>query len=198
MAKEAEQLIERAESAVINSIAETMDLYGVTPSIGRLFAMMFFKHDPMTLDDMKDDLGMSKPSMSTAVRKLQDINIVQKVWQKGARKDLFMAEKNFFKYFSHFFGSKWEREAKLNLSAIDNAETMLKQVIEDKETEEALKQRAEQNLQQLDEYRKYCNWLERLARSVETGEIFEFLPIEALHSREDNEDTNKTERKTKL
>lgn len=173
----AEELIERAESAVINSIAETMDLYGVTPSIGRLYAMMYFKHAPMTLDDMKNDLGMSKPSMSTAVRKLQEINIVQKVWQKGSRKDLFMAEKNFFQYFANFFGNKWEREAKLNLSAINDAEKILKQVIEDEKTEGALKQRAQQDFHQLEEYRQYCHWLERLVHSIETGEIFKYLPI---------------------
>lgn len=111
--QKAEELLEDAERLVIDSIAETMDLYGVTPSIGRLYATMYFKHDPLTLDDMKNDLGMSKPSMSTAVRKLQDINIVKKVWRRGSRKDLFMAEKNFFQYFSHFFGDKWERRSKI-------------------------------------------------------------------------------------
>jgi DNA-binding transcriptional regulator GbsR (MarR family) len=176
--EEAVRKIEKAENAVIQSIAETMDLYGVTPSIGRLYATMYFKHDPMTLDNMKDDLGMSKPSMSTAVRKLQDINIVQKVWQKGSRKDLFLAEKNFFHYFSHFFGNKWKREAKLNLSAIDNAERLLKQVMDNDSLTDDLKQRAEQNYRQLEEYRKYCYWLERLVRSIESGEIFEFLPID--------------------
>lgn len=175
--KKVEELVEQAEGEVINSIAETMDLYGVPPSIGRLYATMYFKHDPMTLDNMKDDLGMSKPSMSTAVRKLQEINIVQKVWQKGSRRDLFLAEKDFFQYFSHFFGKKWEREAKLNLSAINNAEKKLQQVLNDVETEETLKQRAEQDFQQLEEYRKYCHWLGRLARSIESGEIFEFLPV---------------------
>ncbi|GAA0497024.1 transcriptional regulator GbsR [Salinibacillus aidingensis] len=176
--KKAEELVDQAEGAVINSISETMDLYGVTPSIGRLYATMYFKHKPMTLDDMKDDLGMSKPSMSTAVRKLQDINIVQKVWKKGSRKDLFLAEKNFFQYFSLFFGDKWEREAKLNLNAINYAEEKLQQVLDDEEAGEDLKERAEQDIQQLEDYRKYCHWLERLVQSIESGEIFEFLPIE--------------------
>lgn len=185
MEKEAEELIRNAEMAVINSISETMDLYGVTPSIGRLYAMMYFKHDPMTLDDMKDDLGMSKPSMSTAVRKLQEINIVKKVWERGSRKDLFVAEKDFFQYFSQFFGDKWEREAKTNLTAINHAEEMLKQVMEDNETEEELRQRAKQDFEQLQEYRKYCYWLERLALSVETGEIFGFLPIESSGLKKD-------------
>ncbi|GEL78733.1 choline uptake/conversion transcriptional regulator CudC [Tenuibacillus multivorans] len=174
----AEELLEDAERSVINAIAETMDLYGVTPSIGRLYATMYFKHDPLTLDDMKDDLGMSKPSMSTAVRKLQDINIVKKIWKKGSRKDLFLAEKNFFQYFSHFFGDKWEREAKLNLSAINYAIEKLQQVLNDDEISEETKQRAEQDLRQLEDYKNYCHWLERLVQSVESGEIFEFLPIE--------------------
>ncbi|PWU69159.1 GbsR/MarR family transcriptional regulator [Gracilibacillus dipsosauri] len=180
-------MLEDAEREVINSIAETMDLYGVTPSIGRLYATMYFKHDPLTLDDMKNDLGMSKPSMSTAVRKLQDINIVKKVWKKGSRKDLFMAEKDFFQYFSNFFGDKWEREAKLNLSSINDAIKKLQEVLHDEEVNEKLKQRAQQDLQQLEEYKSYCHWLERLAHSIETGEIFEFLPMKEANREDHNE-----------
>lgn len=174
----AESRITEAEREVIHAIAETMDLYGVTPSIGRLYATMYFKHHPMTLDEMKDDLGMSKPSMSTAVRKLQDINIVQKVWQKGSRKDQFVAEKNFFNYFGQFFGSKWKREAKLNLFAIEQAERKLQEVMEDDEAGDECKQRARKDMQQLEEYKKYCYWLEQLVHSFESGEIFEFLPID--------------------
>ncbi|WP_018932395.1 choline uptake/conversion transcriptional regulator CudC [Gracilibacillus lacisalsi] len=183
--QKAEELLEDAERLVIDSIAETMDLYGVTPSIGRLYATMYFKHDPLTLDDMKNDLGMSKPSMSTAVRKLQDINIVKKVWRRGSRKDLFMAEKNFFQYFSHFFGDKWEREAKLNLSSINDAIEKLQEVLNMEEIDVEMKRRAEQDIQQLTEYRNYCHWLERLVESVESGEIFEFLPIEDTDSKRD-------------
>ncbi|MFD2655234.1 choline uptake/conversion transcriptional regulator CudC [Gracilibacillus thailandensis] len=183
--QKAEELLEDAERLVIDSIAETMDLYGVTPSIGRLYATMYFKHDPLTLDDMKNDLGMSKPSMSTAVRKLQDINIVKKVWRRGSRKDLFMAEKNFFQYFSHFFGDKWEREAKLNLSSINDAIEKLQEVLNMEEIDVEMKRRAEQDMQQLKEYRNYCHWLERLVESVESGEIFEFLPIEDTDSNRD-------------
>lgn len=186
MKKKSEELIEEAEGAVVNSIAETMDLYGITPSTGRLFARMYFKQKPMTLDDMKDDLGMSKPSMSIAVRNLQEISIVQKVWQKGSRKDSFMAEKNFFKYFSHFFGNKWEREAKLNLSAIDYAEGMLQQVIDDEEADEETIERAKIDYEQLEDYRKYCKWLERLADSIESGKIFDFLPVEEATSEKKN------------
>jgi HTH-type transcriptional regulator, glycine betaine synthesis regulator len=175
--RSAELEIEQAEEIVIHAIAETMDLYGITPSIGRLYAIMYFKQHPMTLDEMKDEVGMSKPSMSTAVRQLQEINIVQKIWQKGSRKDHFVAEKNFFNYFSQFFGDKWKREADLNLSAIEQAEDRLQAVMEDEKTEERLKERAKQDLQQLEEYKKYCHWLQQLVDSINSGKIFEFLPV---------------------
>lgn len=94
--------IEEAEDIVINSIAETMDLYGVTPSTGQLYATMYFK-DEMTLDEMRDELGMSKPSMSTGVRRLQEIKMVKKVFQRGSRKHNYIAEKNFLILLFHSF-----------------------------------------------------------------------------------------------
>jgi len=179
----AESKINYAEQEVINAIAETMDLYGITPSIGRLYATMYFKQSPMTLDEMKDELGMTKPSMSTAVRNLQEINIVRKIWRKGSRKDHFVAEKNFFNYFGRFFGSKWKREAEINLFAIKQAEDQLQEVIEDEQTGESLHKKARQDLEQLEDYKKYCYWLQQLADSIESGEIFDFLSADNLHSK---------------
>jgi len=176
----AEAKVNHAEEEVINAIAETMDLYGITPSVGRLYATMYFKQNAMTLDDMKDELSMTKPSMSTAVRKLQDINIVRKTWQKGSRKDHFMAEKNFFNYFGQYFGDKWKRESDINLLAIKQAEQRLEEVIEDEVVEEHVRERARQDLEQLKDYKKYCYWLEKLVASVESGEIFDLLPIDDL------------------
>lgn len=90
------EILEEAESLVIDAIAETMDLYGVTHSIGRLYGVLYFSEEPMTLNQMSNSLGMSKPSMSTGIHSLVDIEMVQKVWRKGERKDLYKAEKDFF------------------------------------------------------------------------------------------------------
>ncbi|MBR7554803.1 choline uptake/conversion transcriptional regulator CudC [Allobacillus sp. GCM10007491] len=176
--EDAQEKIEQVERMMINTISETMDLYGVTPSVGRLYATMYFKHEPITLDEMKDALGMSKPSMSTSVRKLQDINIVKKVWQKGSRKDSFIAEKNFFNYFSHFYGMKWEREVNMYLVSLKKAQEQLKEVIEDPETDEVLREKAELDYQQLEDARVYYRWLEKLTKLTKSGEIFDYIPLD--------------------
>ena len=61
------QYIEEAKDLVINSIGETMDLYGINCSVGNLYGIMVFEGS-MTLDEMRQQLQMSKPSMSTGVK----------------------------------------------------------------------------------------------------------------------------------
>ncbi|WP_188455473.1 choline uptake/conversion transcriptional regulator CudC [Virgibacillus oceani] len=182
--EKAKEKIDQAESMMINTISETMDLYGVTPSVGRLYATMYFKHKPITLDEMKDALGMSKPSMSTSVRKLQEINIVQKVWQKGSRKDSFMAEKNFFNYFTQFFGAKWEREVSMFLVSIQKAQEQLNEVIENSEADEALREKAMLHYKQLDDAMIYYHWLDKLTKLTKSGEIYNYIPVEDTDEKE--------------
>ncbi|TCP31297.1 DNA-binding transcriptional regulator GbsR (MarR family) [Scopulibacillus darangshiensis] len=171
------EAIEEAKQAVINAIAETMDLYGVTPSAGRLYGTMYIEGE-MTLDQMKDRLGMSKPSMSTAVKKLQGNAMVQKTWQKGSRRELFKAEKNFFKSFVAFYCKKWEREVEMNLEAIDEAANGLAGVINNDQISRGIRDYAENLHGQIVESKRYYNWLNRLIDLIESGEIFDCLPIE--------------------
>ncbi|EIT84349.1 transcriptional regulator [Fictibacillus macauensis ZFHKF-1] len=173
----ASETLEYAKDVVIQSIAETMDLYGVTPSAGKLYGTMYFS-GPLNLDEMKDELKMSKPSMSTAVRTLQDISMVHKTWLKGSRKDVFVAEKNFFKSFIDFFCKKWDREVKINLESIAVAQQQLTDIMNDEEILSHLRETAQTYYTQLEESKKYYDWLTRLVASFRTGEIFDYLPIE--------------------
>lgn len=94
---QAEERILAAKDLVIDSIAETMDLYGITRSAGILYGTMYLNEE-MTLDEMREELQMSKPSMSTGVKKLQDMNIVKKTFHRGRRKHSFVAEKDFLSF----------------------------------------------------------------------------------------------------
>ena len=56
----------------------------------------------MTLDEMRQQLQMSKPSMSAGVKKLQEYDIVKQQFTRGSRKQHFIAEKDFFTFFRNF------------------------------------------------------------------------------------------------
>ncbi|MBS4190576.1 GbsR/MarR family transcriptional regulator [Bacillus sp. FJAT-49705] len=171
------EVIEQAKEAVISAIAETMDLYGVTHSAGRLYGTMYIEGE-MTLDQMKDRLGMTKPSMSTAVKKLQSNAMVQRTWKKGSRREYFTAERDFFKSFIAFYCEKWKREVEMNLVAIDKAAKGLESVMNNDQVSRGIRDYAGNLHEQIIDSKKYYKWLSRLIDLIESGEIFQFLPIE--------------------
>src|SRR5699024_9530829 len=116
-----------------------MDLYAVTPAAGRLYATMQFE-DQMNLDEMREELGMSKPSMSTNVRKLQEIDMVKKKLQRVSRKLTYVAEIYYYNTFTSSFCHMWDREAKMNLMAIQEAEFELDQIFRDEDVSEEMLQ----------------------------------------------------------
>ncbi|WP_017470432.1 choline uptake/conversion transcriptional regulator CudC [Amphibacillus jilinensis] len=171
----AKMKIEEAKDKVIGSIAETMDLYGVTPSAGNLYATMYFK-EQMTLDEMREELEMSKPSMSTSVRKLQEIEMVKKKYIRGSRKHTYAAEKNFFNSFMAFYCQMWDREVKMNMDAIKEAQSLLSDVEQDGTANATDIDHAREVYKQLEESKTYYHWLADLVASIRSEEIFSFLP----------------------
>lgn len=169
------QILKEAETVIIDAIADTMDLYGVTHSIGRLYGVMYLSDSPMTLDEMSDKLGMSKPRMSTAVHSLIDIYMIQKVWRKGERKDLFEAEKDFFRSFISLFCMKWEREISVNLEAITKANEKLAILTTVEGVPDDIRDKAQKHVKQLEESIQYYYWLKKLVHAFKSKEIFELL-----------------------
>src|SRR5690625_2111934 len=130
--EQAQENIEAAKNEIIAAISETMDLYGVTPSAGTLYATLYL-NEQMNLDEMRDELNMSKPSMSTGVRKLHSNGMVKKVHQKGTRKHIYTAEKDFFKSFMSYYCQMLQREVDMNMEAVREAEVYLQNVMEDEQ-----------------------------------------------------------------
>lgn len=168
--------LEKARERVIDAISQNMNLYGVTPSVGRLWGLLYFQNHPMTLDEMKNELGMSKTSMSTSVRHLMDLNMVDKVWKKGNRKDLYVAEEDWYKTFVDFFSIKWRNSVADNVNAIDKSLTELNQLIESPGISEEMESEIKSDITKLHQALDYYEWLNRLIDSFESEEIFKYIP----------------------
>lgn len=159
----------------IQSIAENMTLYGITPSIGRLYGILYFSDDPMTLDDMRGELGMSKTSMSSGVRSLLDMKMVEPVFRRGVRKDLYQVEEDWYKSFTALFARKWRKAAESNAEETEEAKQKLEKI--QQETEDGqLKNEIDDDLDHLAYARGYYEWLMRLVNVIESGEIFNYVP----------------------
>ncbi|HEX7065195.1 MAG TPA: GbsR/MarR family transcriptional regulator [Bacillales bacterium] len=159
----------------IQSIAKNMRLYGITPSVGRLFGILFFSDEPMTLDDMRDELGMSKTSMSTGVRALLDMKMVEPVFRRGVRKDLYQTEDDWYKSFAALFSRQWKEATQTNIEEMTEAKDKLRDIQKKTEDKEILS-KIDGDLERLEYARDYYEWLLRFITIVETGEIFKYVP----------------------
>lgn len=168
--------LERSRARVIDAISQNLNLYGVTPSIGRLYGLLFFSEAPLTLDEMKEELGMSKTSMSTSVRSLLDLNMVDKVWVKGERKDLYAIEEDWYQSFFDFFTIKWRAGISVNITAIEKSMKELNQLVTEPDVSEEVLEQASNDLTKLKSTLEYYDWLDRLIDTFESNEIFDFVP----------------------
>ncbi|WP_088104526.1 GbsR/MarR family transcriptional regulator [Halalkalibacter urbisdiaboli] len=170
--------LEQARNRVIDSMAQNMNLYGITPSVGRLYGLLYFSEEPMTLDCMKDQLGMSKTSMSTSVRQLQELKMVEKVWKKGTRKDWYQSLDDWYETFSDLFSVKWRMAISANMNAIQKSLAEIDEMIENEQVSSELKAVAEEDKKKLEYALQYYDWLNRLVDSIESNKIFELIPKE--------------------
>jgi len=172
------EIIEQTRTMVIDAIAQNMNLYGITPSAGRLYGLLFFSDKPLTLDEMKEELGMSKTSMSTSVRSLLDLNMVEKVWVKGERKDLYKIKEDWYQFFFDYFTIKWRTAITMNSGAMEKSMDKLKELIANTNTSEEIREQALKDIKKLEDRLDYYNWQNRLIDSFDTKEILNFIPIE--------------------
>jgi HTH-type transcriptional regulator, glycine betaine synthesis regulator len=159
----------------IQTIARNMNLYGINPSVGRLYGVLYFSDHSMTLDDMREALSMSKTSMSTGVRVLSDMKMVESIHKKGIRKDLYRTEEDWYKSFTSLFGIRWRNQTETN---IEEAEEAIEKLIELKEKtdDESLIDKINLDLEKLSYAKNYYEWLIKFIKVIESGQIFQFVP----------------------
>ncbi|GKV56887.1 HTH-type transcriptional repressor OpcR [Sporosarcina sp. NCCP-2222] len=174
---EGKEALDKARERIIETIAQNIHLYGLTSSAGRQFGTMFFHNEPMTLDEMTEELGMSKTSMSTSVRALSDLKLVERAWKRGVRKDLYQVKDDWYQSFIDLFSIKWRRSISLHSTAIKKSLSELESLVEDPETSEEVKELAQQDAARLEYIRDYFEWLDRLVDAFENHEIFNLVPL---------------------
>lgn len=163
---------------VVESIGKNMDLYGITLSIGHLYGNMYFNQEPATLDEMGETMGMSKTSMSTGMRTLHDLKMINKVWGKGSRKDLYEVEPDWHQNFADFFSIKWRKAVEQNMNVMQRSLKDIGAMMEQYEEDEAFMKLLLNDKGKIEEALSYYRWLDRLIDSFESGEIYNFIPKE--------------------
>jgi len=62
---------------------------GMGRIVGQTLMYLYLQDGECSLDQIGDDLGLSKAAVSTAVRQLESLGLLRQVWRKGDRKNYY-------------------------------------------------------------------------------------------------------------
>ncbi|WP_208588862.1 GbsR/MarR family transcriptional regulator [Gracilibacillus suaedae] len=120
MTQETDANLERVNNQIISEFSKTLEMFSLNKTEAQLFVTLYLNGAPMTLDQMKDALGKSKTAMSYAVRRLQEFNLVERVFQKGVRKDLYEAREDLYKKFMKTYVNRWLQSLNLQINNLED------------------------------------------------------------------------------
>jgi len=80
---------------------------GLSRIAGRLFGALLLESEPLSLDALAEQLGVSKASISTEARRLLERGVTERVAKPGDRRDYYVLAEDFFARIVHFRLSRW-------------------------------------------------------------------------------------------
>ncbi len=81
---------------LVEMFAEAYHNLGYSSLMGKIVALLIASPEPLSLDDISEELQMSKGPISQICRKLKEHNLIEKAWIPGERKDFYKATDDIF------------------------------------------------------------------------------------------------------
>lgn len=111
-----------AREAVIESIERSAEVYGLSRSAGRVFGVLYFADEPLSIPELVEDTGYAKSTISNVTRQLTRIGMTRRRSSEGGGRrvrfepvtDLWFIIQDVFRQYVH-------REMDVTLRALDRA-----------------------------------------------------------------------------
>jgi DNA-binding transcriptional regulator GbsR (MarR family) len=84
--------------------------WGINPSMGELFALLYISGDEWTADALKERLDVSRGNVSMNLRELMSWGVVHKVHRRGERREFYRAETDVWTLFRRILSERKRRE----------------------------------------------------------------------------------------
>jgi DNA-binding transcriptional regulator GbsR (MarR family) len=81
----------------IEGLSGISQFWGLPKGMGAIFAVLYLAPNPLSLDEIVEQSGLTKGSISTSVRSLSRMGLIHPVNRIGDRKDYYEAETDFYR-----------------------------------------------------------------------------------------------------
>jgi DNA-binding transcriptional regulator GbsR (MarR family) len=96
--------------------------WGINRTMAQIHALLLVSADPMTQDDIMEELNISRGNTNMNIRELINWGLVERVILSGERKEFFSAEKDIWKVMKQIVKERKKRELDPMLKLLDQLE----------------------------------------------------------------------------
>lgn len=96
--------------------------WGINRTMAQIHALLLISPDPITQDDMMEELNISRGNTNMNIRELINWGLVERVIVTGERKEYFTAEKDIWKVVRQIVKERKKRELEPMLHLLDRLE----------------------------------------------------------------------------
>ncbi|MDP4261126.1 MAG: MarR family transcriptional regulator [Bacteroidota bacterium] len=96
--------------------------WGINRTMAQIHALLLITPDPLTQDDIMDQLNISRGNTNMNIRELINWGLVERILLTGERKEYFSAEKDIWKVIRQIVKERKKRELEPMLKLLDQLE----------------------------------------------------------------------------
>lgn len=98
--------------------------WGINRTMAQIHALLLISPDPISQDDMMDELNISRGNVNMNIRELINWGLVERVILPGERKEFFSAEKDIWLVVKRIVKERKKRELDPMLQLLDKLEAV--------------------------------------------------------------------------
>jgi len=91
------QDLEPIKNELVEGLSGISAFWGFPKGMGAIFAVLYIAPNPLSLDELVTQTGLTKGAISTNVRALSRMGLIHPITRLGDRKDYYEAETDFYR-----------------------------------------------------------------------------------------------------
>ena len=111
-------------------------VWGISRTMAQIQAVLLLSPEPMTADEIMEELGISRGNVSMSLKSLIDWGVATKEYKVGERKEYFRAEKDIYRVATQVAHERRKRELEPMLHMLESIKEMDDQEVSKSKREE--------------------------------------------------------------
>lgn len=114
-----------AKENFIQGLSRISNFWGFSKAMGAIYGAIYLSPAPLSLDEIVEQVGVTKGAVSTNVRQLERLGMIHKHLVIGDRKDYYSAESDFWKIIKSILQEREKSEFDLALRSVNDSLEMV-------------------------------------------------------------------------